>query len=440
MFISDILKTINGEVINGVSVDNTFNDIVTNSREVKERDIFIALSGNNYDGHEFIEDAITKGASAIIVSKHTDTETNIPLIMVSDTKEALIQIGAYYRNNFKGKVIAITGSAGKTMTKELIYNILSKKYKVLKNEGNKNNHIGVPLTLSKLNNDYEFAVIEVGMNHKGEISKLSSIIKPNTSVITNIGTSHIGNLGSQKNIFKAKLEILDGMDSGTLIINNDDKYLKKIKCNKKIDIIKFDDLTISKIESTLYTTKFNIKYKEKNYEFLLNVPGSYLVKNCLLAIKVGIKYNVSFEDIIGAIKEYKPLNNRLNIQKIDNNILIDDCYNSNYESVISLINYLKNIDRDKVIILGDILELGKYSKKIHKKIGKILNKNKFHNLLFVGKYMYYAHRKNKKSKYFHNNNELIEYLKKINIDNSIILVKGSRGMHLESVVEYFIKK
>lgn len=439
LFVLELLKVIDGVCINNKDLNVKFHGISTSSKEVSENNIFVALNGKKFDGHQFIEEVIEKGASAIIIQKEVDVETDIPLILVEDTYKALMVIGEFLRKQFPGDVIAVTGSAGKTMTKELIYDILSTKYNCLKSEGNKNNHIGVPLTLGKLDDSIEIAILEIGMNHKGEISHLSKIVKPNTSIITNIGSSHIGNLGSKKNIFKAKMEIIDGMDNGNLIVNGDDKYLKKVK-SKKVNVLKTCKLVLKTVVSDFDKTKFVYIYDNKEYEFTLNMPGKHLVRNCTLAIMVGLKYGIGFNEIIEVIKNYKPLNNRLNIKRVKSNIIIDDCYNSNYEAVTSLIDYLKDINKNKVIILGDILELGKFSKKIHKKIGKLLHKNNFNNLLFVGNYMYYAHKKNKNSKYFKTNDELIEYLKNIKIEKSVILIKGSRGMHLEKIVEYFVKK
>lgn len=436
MLVSELLNVIGGKCTNDKDTNIPFKGISTSSKNIIEGNLFIALNGKKFDGHNFIEEAIQKGAAAVIVQKEFDLVASAPIIMVDDTYEVLMQIGKYFSDSFKGQMIAVTGSAGKTMTKELIYAILSKKYHCLKSEGNKNNHIGVPLTLSKLDDSIDIAILEVGMNHKGEISRLSKIIRPDMSVITNIGSSHIGNLGSKKQIWKAKMEIIDGMDGGYFVVNGDDKYLKKIKSDK-VKVTKCQSDVLKKIEMHFDYTNFTYLYNHKEYDFTLNMPGAHLVKNCELAIKVGLIYGIPFEDMIDAIKNYKPLNNRLNIQKINNNVLIDDCYNSNYEAVVSLISYLKQIPKEKTIILGDILELGKFSKKIHLKIGKKLRKARFEHLIFIGKYMYYAHKKNKKSMYFKNNEDALNYLKKVNIENNVILIKGSRGMHLEQIVTYF---
>lgn len=326
-------------------------------------------------------------------------------------------------------MVAITGSCGKTMTKELISLILNTKYKVIKNDGNKNNHIGVPLTLTRLNNNYDILVIEIGMNHKGEIAKLSSIVKPDISVITNIGTAHIGNLGSQKNIYKAKMEITKGMTNGIIIANGQDKYLQKIN-DKKYKVIKTKN--ISYMNNDLNKTIFCISDDKKKYKFVLNIPGKHLISNCMLAIELGKIFQISYEEMQKVIKKYKSLGNRLNIIKLKNNTIIDDSYNSNYEAVLGLIDIMDNISKNKVLILGDILELGKYSKKIHRKIGKIISNKHFDKIYYIGKYMYYAYKESKNSIWF---KSVEDFLKQnVCFENSIIAVKGSRGMHLEKII------
>lgn len=439
MNLSELLDITSGVVINNKYNDKFFKEISINSKEVIKDSLFIALKGKNHDGHDYLDEVIKQKPTFILVDKDVYIKTKIPIIKVNNCYDALIELGLYYRKKFNGKVICVTGSAGKTMTKELIYNILKTKYKVLKSEGNHNNHIGLPLTLNKLNNDYDIAVMEIGMNHLNEIDKLSKMTLPTDAVITNIGTAHIGNLGSKKNIFKAKMEIINGMSKGNLIVNGYDNYLKKIKKIKNISVIKVGldkELILKNINSDLYKTSFKIIYQNKEYSFVLNMPGKHLIQNCLLAIKVGLLYGIDINDIINVINEYKPLNNRLNIYNYKNNILIDDTYNSNFESLNCILDYLKGIENNKILILGDILELGNYSKKIHKKIGKIIKKYKFDNVLFIGNNMYEAYKINKKSLYFKSNNEIINYLKKQDIVSSVILVKGSNSMHLNEIVEF----
>lgn len=434
MRILDVLDIVHGKCDN--MKDRIVKGFAIDSRCIQNGDVFIALKGKNYDGNDYIEDAIKNGASAIITEKKTKCKVSV--IEVLDTYDSLRCIGKYYRDNFKGKVIAITGSAGKTTTKELISLILSKKYRVLKSEGNKNNHIGLPMTLMNLNNSYDMCVVELGMNHLGEIAHLSKICKPDIGIITNIGTAHIGNLGSKKNIFKAKMEITNGIKE-KLIVNGYDKYLKKVKL-KNIELVNTNDLHVTKIVCDLQHSEFFVKKNDKEYKFTLNMIGKHLIQNCLLAIKVGEEYGVPFEDMIDAIKEYKTLDKRLNVKNYGNNILIDDSYNSNYESVKELIEYISKIDKEKLIILADILELGKYSKKIHQKIGKLLRKKKLKNVIFIGKNMYYAYKKNKSGIYFNTNDECTNYLHSLDLENKLILIKGSHGMHLEQIVSLLEEK
>ncbi len=444
MEISKILEVCQGKLINEYNPKyKKIRNIKIDSREVKKRNLFIALIGEKFDGHDFIEDVINNGANAIIVEKDVEIETDIPIIKVSDTYQALINIAAYKRTLYDIPVIAVTGSTGKTTTKDLIWAILSTKYKVLKSQGNNNNHIGIPKTLFKLSNKHEMIVIELGMNHLGEISKLSKLCQPNVAVITNVGTAHIGNLGSKRKILSAKAEVLDGMTEGKLIINGDDKYLRAIRSNENITIVtsgknKNNNLVAYDIKSYFKKTIFKIKLNDKEYKITYNVPGAHLINNVLLAIQAGLIYKVPIESIINAIESYRIGGQRMNIKSLrKNSVLIDDSYNSSYESLVGALELIKNKSLNKVIILGDILELGKYSKRIHRKIGRYLETIHNKTVLLVGDEM----KKVKKNNlHFNNNQELIKHLKIMDLSNSIILVKGSRAMGLEEVTEYIKTK
>jgi len=423
------------EIVKGISNDNLdipYNDIVIDSRIVKEGDIFICIIGKNLDGHNFINEAIEKKAACIIVS--SDIEISIPSIKVDDTLIALENISKYFINKYRPKVIGITGSNGKTTTKELICDILSTKYNVLKNDGNKNNIYGLTTTILNLKPETEILVLEMGMNHEKEISRLSKICNPDIGIITNIGTSHIGLLNGKKNIFKAKLEIKDGMDNGILIVNGDDKYLKKVKGSYKCGINHYNDLIAYNIYSNNDILTFNI-FLDKEYQIKFNNPIKYFISDILLAIKTCLMFNIDISAIVEKISEYKMMDKRMNIIKLNNNVLINDCYNSSFESLLGGLQYLKRIYSSKLIILGDILELGKYSKKIHKKIKRYLNCINNKIVLTVGKSTRYIN-----GVHFDNNDDLIKYINNLEIENCYIYVKGSRKMNLESVIEYFIEK
>ena len=432
MNIDVLLEIIDGKYLNE-GTKRKINNIETDSRKIHKDDAFIALIGEKDDGHNYIKDVLKEKPSVIIVCKKIDIKTKVPIILVENTYEALLKIGAFFRNKYDMPVIGITGSIGKTTTKEIISDILSKKYKVLKSEKNYNNHIGIPLTLTKLNNSYNVCILELGMNHFGEISKLSKATKPNIGVITKIGTSHIGNLGSKKNILKAKMEIIDGIEDGLLIINNKDKLLKKvkypnlIKCGQKL---KPFSITVDEKIS------FKLVINNETHKFEYNSLNKDLIMNFVLAIEIGLLFNIDVEDIKEAVSNFKMPAGRMNIITKNTTKIINDCYNASLESVISSINVLKNEKNNKIIILGDILELGKHSIKIHKKIGKHINKLKNAKVFLVGKNIKQI--KGNNYTYFDNNEDLIKKINNIDLENTTILIKASRKMHLEEVEKYIL--
>lgn len=421
--------------------EKTINNIKIDSRNINENDLFIAIKGKNIDGHNYVLDAINRGASLIIVSEDISIKANTMIIKVHDTIEILGVLANRMINKIKVPVIAVTGSNGKTTTKELIANLLATKYKVLKNKGNLNNHIGLPLTILEYQ-DEDIIVLEMGMNHKGEIEKLTKICHPNIGVITNIGTAHIGNLGSKKNIYKAKLEILKGMKNGFLVINNNDKYLRKAKTNNnqilRCGTNKNDNIKLLSINYSLTKTDFKIDYLNKIYDFTINVPGKYIVNDVLLAIQVGVLLNIDINDMKSIINDYKTSNNRINVIENNNYKIINDCYNSSYESLDNILSILQNIDDEKILIIGDILELGKYNKKILKRVTKQINKVRNCQVLLMGTNMKKLSKKIKNSIYCKNFDEMYLNINKINLNNKIILIKASHAMNFEQIYNYII--
>lgn len=423
MTLNEIIKIVYG--ISNINSDELINNVKTDSRLIKENDVFIAIKGKNYDGNDYVEEAIENGAIACITNKNINNKC----IVVNDTYESLYLLSNYIRNKYDISLIGITGSNGKTTTKDLLFHILSSEYKVLKNEGNKNNIIGVSDTLFKLNNTYEVIIMELGTNHMGEISHLSKMCNPNLGLITNIGSSHLEYFKNKKNIFKEKTSIIDGMDNIKLIVNGDDKYLKKIKAYK-CGIKSNNNLIAYDIREYIDKIEFKIKL-DKEYEVVFNNPGIHFINDILLVIKASLACNIDINTIIDKISTFKLTAKRMNIINKDNYVIINDCYNSSLESIIGGINYLKNIKNDKLLIIGDILELGKYSKKIHKKIGKVISKLKNYEVLTVGEYS-----KNIKGINFNDVDNLINYLDDYNFNNKYIYVKASRRMNFDKVVEY----
>ena len=342
MDLRELTKIVNGECFNykKMSVDS----FKTDTRLISEKDCFIALEGKNYDGNEFINDDL--GCKLVITDK--DIKLNsIPVIRVDDTYDTLYYLTKDKLSRHNKPVIGITGSNGKTTLKELIYSILSTKYNVLKNEGNKNNIVGVFETVQRLNEKHDIVLLELGMNHKGELKKLSDMINPNTAIITRIGSSHIGNLGSRYNIFKAKMEITSSLN-GTLIVNGDDKYLKKVKaykCGTKCN----SDLIAYNINLYDNYLTFNISL-DKEYLVKFNKNTLEYIPMILEAIKVGLIYNIDIKDIIKVIENYKSYDKRLNEIVLSNYTIIDDSYNASYESMRCGLNSIRKRSGKKIII------------------------------------------------------------------------------------------
>ncbi len=427
MTLKQLLKVSKGSIINEYK-EVKIKKLSTDTRTMNSKDFFVALTGKNYNGHGFIKEAISKKASAIIIEEDIDISTNIPIIKVNNTYDFLIDYATYLREKYKKiPLIAITGSVGKTTTKDLISHILSDKYKVLFSSKSQNNHIGIPITLSKLNNTHDLIVLELGMNHLKEISKLSKIVKPDLAIITNIGTSHIGILKNKKNILKAKLEILDGMNNKKLLINNNDKYLKKLKNTIKHD----EELYINNLEQSLEKTTFDLTYKDNKYKCILNFPAIHLIDNILIAIKCGLMYDIEITDIVKLLKSFEMNENRLNIFKKENNVIIDDTYNASKESMIALFNIVKNEDVKNIFILADILETGKHTKKIHRSIKKELDKIENKEVITIGNNF-----KKLKYKNFNTIEEINNYLLNKKYENVIYAIKGSNAFNLKQVVNF----
>lgn len=428
MDVKTLINVVDGKLISG-NLNQKFNQVSIDTRTLKKDNLFIALNGRK-KGSLYIDEAIKKGCRVVITEEKI--EKNITVIQVRDCYQALNLLAKNLKEKYHLPLIAVTGSVGKTLTKDLISSILSKRYRVLKSYKNYNNHLGLPLTLLNLNDQHDIIVCELGMNHLGEIEKLSQLCNPSVGVITNIGTSHIGNLGSKKNILRAKKEIIKGMNNGPLVINGDDKLLRKIKYPNLVTggFKKNNDLVVKKLKSDFTKTKFQIKIDNQVYDFTFNIPGWHLINNVVLAIQVGLLFNVSIDDIQEAIKEFKSEDHRLKISNNNDNIIIDDSYNSSYESVIGGINLIKKMSNRKVIILGDILELGKYSYKIHNRILRKVKKIPNSTILLVGNQF-----RSSRFRQFSDVDELIKYLNNKTFYDTLFYIKGSRKIGLEKVVE-----
>ena len=427
------------------------------TRTIKEGDCYIGIKGETFDGNLFWEKALENGASTVIVQNVEIEDEKLKkwadknIIKVEDTLEALYSLAKYKRSLYDIPVIAITGSVGKTSTKDIVANVVSKKYKTLKTEGNNNNNIGLPFTILRLQ-DEEVAVIEMGMNHFGEISLLTSIAKPTVCIITNIGTSHIGNLGSRENILKAKLEILEGSKKEAVIINNDNDLLHKwYEENKENYNIKTygikEQSDIMAKEIKLEENKSTFTCKINNVEEEINVPvgGEHFVLNALCAITVGEVLKIEEDKIKKGIESFELTKKRMDIVELKNGIkIINDAYNASLESMTASLKVLSEFKERKIAVLGDMFELGDFSEELHKKVGKEVVKNNIDILIACGENARYIadvarEKMDKENVYILRKTEEIKpLLEKIVKNNDVILFKASNGMKFYKIAEEVI--
>lgn len=459
MNVRDILKVTGGDKIVG---DDDFicENFSKDTRTISDGDVYIGIKGENFDGNEFWRNALDNGADAVIVqgidfenedvSKYKDKT----IISVDDTLEALYKIANYKRNLYNITVIAITGSVGKTSTKDVVSNVVKQKYVTLKTEGNNNNNIGLPFTILRLKNE-EAMVLEMGMNHLGEISLLSKIARPDICIITNVGTSHIGNLGSRENILKAKLEILDGSSNPTVIINNDNDLLHKwyeenkgkynIKTygiNNKSDLMA-EDISLGDDDSV-----FETKIKSKKIKVKVPVGGEHFVLNSLCAICVGEVLDIEEDKIVEGIESFELTKKRMDIINLKDDVkIINDSYNASLESMEASLKYLKHLpNKRKIAVLGDMFELGDFAKELHKKVGEEVVKDNIDILICSGKNAKYIVEEaeclgmNKENiYYFEDKSQIVEKLKEILEKGDAILVKASNGMQFFKLVDKLIE-
>ncbi|MCC7332034.1 MAG: UDP-N-acetylmuramoyl-tripeptide--D-alanyl-D-alanine ligase [Flavobacteriales bacterium] len=407
--------------------------ISTDTRTISKGCLFFALKGENFNANIFAEQAINEGASFAIIDNPKFKISN-KCIVVNRVLDTLQQLANYHRKQFTIPFIGITGSNGKTTTKELMNTVLSKKYKTSATKGNLNNHIGVPLTILSIPFDCEIAIIEMGANHIGEIEHLCKIAEPNYGIITNIGTAHIEGFGSKGGVIKAKSELYHFIKekNGKLFINKNDDLLVNLTEGIKSVYYSYEDI------SNILSTPF-LSFNWKEIKIETQLYGEYNIPNILAAIKIGEYFKVEKTKIKDALEDYVSTNNRSQIVKLPKITLYLDAYNANPTSMNAAIDsFSKLTDSNKLLILGDMLELGHISQDEHQKIANKINTLKL-NALLVGKEFLQI-----KNKYqltaVKNTDEAIQWLEnQLNNVNSI-LIKGSRGIHLENVTQFIQKK
>ena len=417
----------------------TSSGVSTDTRNIKPNSLFFALKGENFNGNKFAEEALKKGAEVAIVDEELYAKDQDNYILVEDCLDALQQLATFHRRFLGIPIISITGSNGKTTTKELIAAVLKKKYKTIATQGNLNNHIGVPLTLLRMDETTEVGVVEMGANHQGEIEFLTEIALPDYGYITNFGKAHLEGFGGIEGVIKGKSELFTHLKNHKklLFLNLDDEIQRRQDNYSHI-------FTFGSTEKTAVTIDYansqnTTEYASFTYNkevFQTQLTGQYNAYNAAAALTIGLYFKVPFNAIKEAIKEYTPSNNRSQIQKTTNNTLVLDAYNANPTSMSSSIINFSNLNTplSKVVIIGDMLELGKYSKEEHQNIVDLCSNKGFQNVYLVGHHFKETVTPEGFQK-FSKAEDLKDFLTTTPISNSYILIKGSRGIALEKITD-----
>jgi UDP-N-acetylmuramoyl-tripeptide--D-alanyl-D-alanine ligase len=456
--IKEILEATGGRLIQG-KLNTKVSGVSIDSRTIKPNELFVAIKGTRFDGHNFIVQAKFRHAGALLLSNNncsrqfsqTQQQSNlIPIVEVDDSIHALGALANFHRLKFKIPIVAITGSNGKTTTKEMLCAILEKRFNVLRNPGTQNNHIGVPLTIFELNQRHDVGVIEIGANHLGEVSRLSQIIQPTIGIITNIGPAHLEFFKSLQGVFAAKLELVKHLArDGTLIINKDDRFLSRLD-NSNFSLITFGFSRFSNFYGQI------IKQTEKETTFLLNrnqrivlkAIGRHNVYNALASIATARILGASYDEIKGALSLFQVPSMRMQLLNINNITIINDCYNSNPQSLKCALDFLvqHSCPGRKIVVCGDMLELGKQAKKRHLIMGKKIAKRKIDCLITVGplsreiaKGASLAGMSKESIQVCNHTAVAAKVLHRLTKPKDFVLIKGSRIMQMEKVITCFTK-
>ena len=448
--LQEIVKATKGALLKEADVKE-IKAVSTDTRKIEEGTMFIALKGENFNGNNYVLEAFNKGAKIAIVDEVkcdlNELKEDVALIKVQNTGRALMDLAKFYREKLGLKVVGITGSAGKTSTKDLVAAVLSDKYKVFKTKGNFNNEIGLPLMILELDSTYDVAILEMGMRGLGQIKELAEIASPDLGIITNIGISHIEILKTRENILKAKMEIATFFDkNNTLVVCGNDDFLGALP-EAEYKIVKTGvgenfEIGAKNIALEELSSKFTVYDGEKEEEFSLDMPGEHNISNLMLGIAIAKELGVSFEEMKRGLKNIEATSMRLELIKKDGFSILNDCYNSSPVAVKSAIDVMKNIEgKRRIAVLGTMRELGHKSEEAHEEIGKYAKENGIEKVLCFGDFS-----ENIKEGYgegctvYKNKEELINDLLNIICEGDIILVKASRSLKFEEITKALLEK
>ena len=442
--LNEICSAVNGTLFG--KGDVKINGVSTDTRTIEKGMLYVALKGERFDGNDLIAQVAEKGAAAVISDRAQGADGyDIPLVLVGNSREAQLALAGYYRNRFDIKLCGVTGSVGKTSTKDMIYAVLSAGFRTLRTEGNYNNDIGLPKTLFGLDDSFEAAVVEMGMSDLGEISRLSAAAHPDVAVITNIGYCHIENLGTRENILRAKLEILDGAKDGApLIINGDDEYLKAVGiADRRVIRYGFSEKCDVRAENVVHSDNgesFVLSADGGRHHASIPVRGEHNIMNALAAYCVGREFGMNAEEIIPAFMNYTASGMRQRTEEHDGITFIIDCYNASPDSMRASLSVLGGMKAEgrRIAVLGDMLELGAMSEWLHAQTAEYVMMHAEVCFLYGREMAVCADVLSKKgSEVYHSTdkNELIRMLREYIRRGDVLLFKGSRAMSMEDIAE-----
>ena len=432
LLLSEIIKATNAELLKGSEGAKLYS-FSTDTRTINKDDIYIPLKGENFDGEIFIDKGVELGAAGYFVSnKNKINEKAQVILYVNDTKEAYLKLANFYKNKINPYTIAITGSSGKTTVKEMMYSVFKNAGETVKSLLNHNNEIGLCQTISAINEQTKYLIVEMGMRGFGEIELLSKYTQPDIGVIVNAGSAHIGRLGSLLNIAKAKFEIAKFLKSDGVLIAHDNPLIKQINDNKHNTIyFSLNDKNLEIIEMTSNSCRF----KYKNNEYKLNVAGEHNIQNALGVIEAGLFAGLNPDIIAKGLKEFTPIEKRWDIEDINGFKIINDSYNSNPESVKAAIKtFLTLTPKPKSLVLGDMGELGLNEEEYHSETGRFIDDFECDYVLTTGELAKFIKPQKVKTIHFESKKELAEFIKNNLPKNSNILLKASRFMKFEDII------
>lgn len=409
--------------------------VTTDSRTITQGCVFVALKGEHFDGNDFALNVAEEGIAACVIADRKDLPQHERLFVVEDSLKALQELANYHRKQLDTPIIGITGTNGKTTTKELVSAVLAKKYNILFTQGNFNNQLGVPLTLLRIKPDTELAVIEMGASHPGDINELTGIGEPNYGMITNIGRAHLRDFGGYEGVIKTKNEMYQyiAAHKGLLFVNKDNELLMDL--SKSINKVTYGTSNDADIQGKLLSANPYLSVEWNGKKIDTQLVGDYNFENVMAAICIGTYFNVAANDIVEALSSYRPTNNRSQVIETARNRVVMDAYNANPTSMSHSIKNFRNICKsDNLLILGDMRELGNESGQEHKNILELLKELRFENVYLVGE-EFQRVAENSKFSTFINVEELAQYLQQHPVSGRDILVKGSNSIHLNKIID-----